>query len=516
MTTVTTVNPMVEQPRPLPVSYVVRAVRSGLLTLLVIGGLAFFLKLVLYPLIASVRVEENLTLTLGDILLFLAPFLTYIACGVSARGLAKNSPALAILSALVAVTLMYFVVIASQSILGIGAFTPKSSLQMTLRPTAEGIIVDSVTPGGAAEAAGFQVGDLITGIRRDPVTYDQLMTQVAQSNVDDPIRLRFVRNGEEMQETVRVALAPGVETTSLLTGYGVALALSIVAIFWIAHWTPYVLLLLSLLPMIVGYAWLIIATLSYRTNGLLPVGPDGNIGGFTLENWSFLTDPRLRVWSVTLNSLVVALVMVVLVVTISAMAGYALARMNFRGRRTFLSFTLTLHGFPAVTLLISIFFVLNFISKLPFLGGLFGYNTLGGIALVMVAFELPLGIWLMKGFFDNISWDMERSALIDGASRWRTFWEIILPQIRPGILSLGIFAFISGWNAYLIPITYSVGANTVTLSVFLRQFIDDTAPVNWNMVAAAGLFQLIPVFIFFVFAQEYLLNIYAGGLKGSS
>jgi inositol-phosphate transport system permease protein len=169
-----------------------------------------------------------------------------------------------------------------------------------------------------------------------------------------------------------------------------------------------------------------------------------------------------------------------------------------------------------VTLLISIFFVLNFISKLPVLGGLFGYNTLGGIALVMIAFELPLGIWLMKGFFDNISWDMERSALIDGASRWRTFWQIILPQIRPGILSLAIFAFISGWDAYLIPITFSTGTNTSTLSVFLRQFIDDTAPMNWSVVAAAGIFQLIPVFVFFIFAQEYLLNIYAGGVKGSN
>ncbi|MBC7811381.1 MAG: carbohydrate ABC transporter permease, partial [Burkholderiales bacterium] len=99
---------------------------------------------------------------------------------------------------------------------------------------------------------------------------------------------------------------------------------------------------------------------------------------------------------------------------------------------------------------------------------------------------------------------------------WRTFWEIILPQIRPGLLALGIFAFISGWNAYLIPQTYSVGTSTVTLSVFLKQFISDTAPTNWNQVAAVGLFQLVPIMVFFVFAQEYLLNIYAGGLKGSS
>ena len=134
----------------------------------------------------------------------------------------------------------------------------------------------------------------------------------------------------------------------------------------------------------------------------------------------------------------------------------------------------------------------------------------------MIAFELPLGIWLLKGFFDGISWDMERSALIDGASRWRTFYEIILPQIRPGLLALGIFSFISGWNAYLIPATYSVGTGMATLPVYIRQLTGELAPVNWNQVAAVGLFQLIPILVFFIFAQEYLLNIYAGGTKGSS
>ena len=120
--------------------------------------------------------------------------------------------------------------------------------------------------------------------------------------------------------------------------------------------------------------------------------------------------------------------MMVLVLLVSSMAGYALSRMNFPGRKTFLSLTLILHGFPAVTLLIAIFFVLRNIGKVPVVGDYFGFNTRGGIALVMVAFELPLGVWLMKGFFDNIPWDMERSALIDGASRWRTFWRILLPN----------------------------------------------------------------------------------------
>jgi inositol-phosphate transport system permease protein len=208
--------------------------------------------------------------------------------------------------------------------------------------------------------------------------------------------------------------------------------------------------------------------------------------------------------------------MTVVSLLICSMTGYALSRMNFPGRRAFLSLTLILHGFPAVTLIIPIFLVLINLGNIPVIGKLLGYNTVGGIALVMIAFELPLGVWLIKGFFDTISWDMERSALIDGASRWRTFWEIILPQIRPGLLALGIFSFIGGWNAYLIPATYSVGTGLANLPVYISQLSGELSPTNWNQVAAVGLFQLIPIMLFFIFAQEYLLNIYAGGSKGSS
>ncbi|MGH2544174.1 MAG: carbohydrate ABC transporter permease [Ardenticatenaceae bacterium] len=276
----------------------------------------------------------------------------------------------------------------------------------------------------------------------------------------------------------------------------------------------YALLVVSILPIIVGYTWLVIATFSRRTHGLLPVDAEGNVGGWTLENWSFLSNPLI--WQVTINSFMIAMAMVIGVGLIASLAGYALSRMNFAGRKSFLSLTLILHAFPAVTLLIAIFFVLRFIADLPGIGSFLGYNTVGGVALVMVALELPLGVWLMKGFFDNLSWDMERAALIDGASRFRVWWEIILPQIRPGLAALSIFTFLTGWNAYLVPATFSIGTKVSNLPVFLNQLQGDTAPINWNAVAAVGLFQLIPVVIFFLLTQELLLNIYAGGSKGGT
>ena len=284
---------------------------------------------------------------------------------------------------------------------------------------------------------------------------------------------------------------------------------------------PLLVMAVLTVPILVGYIWIIISTFSQRTYGLVPVDSAGRVGGLTLQNWAFLReDPNI--WKVTLNSFMLAVGLTISVVLVSALAGYALARISFPGRKAFLGTTLILHAFPSVTLLISIYFVLRWITRVPILGrgipviGGFGYDTVGGVILVMLALQLPLGVWLMKGFFDNISWDMERAALIDGCTRLRVWWQIIMPQIKPGIAALAIFSFISGWNEFLIPYTYITDQEKSTIAAYLRSLMSDTAPVNYSQIAAVGLFQLIPVMIFFIFTQEYLLSIFAGGSKGGT
>jgi inositol-phosphate transport system permease protein len=165
---------------------------------------------------------------------------------------------------------------------------------------------------------------------------------------------------------------------------------------------------------------------------------------------------------------------------------------------------------------------LRWINRIPILGndipiiGGFGYNTLGGVILVQLALQLPLGMWLMKGFFDNVSWDLQRAALIDGCSHFRAWWQIILPVIRPGVAALAIFSFVTGWGSFLIPYTFITDQENSVLAAYLRGMMGETAPVSYGTVAAVGLFQLIPVMIFFIFTQEYLMNIFSGGSKGGT
>jgi inositol-phosphate transport system permease protein len=498
-----------------------RGLRLALTISIALALGAAALEWLLRPALQSVSIEENFTATLSALLVGLLPISFYIAGGIAARGGRKTGWMSALIAAWIVAAVGYGLLTAYQVSTQSGIFRQATSLGFTLQQTDAGVEVVSVDAGGPAEVAGVQPGDIITALRRDPVTADDLQFRISQAAVDDAFRLRIQRGGEELQLTTRIGVVNQTDLSAWGRGLIAALVITAIALVIPAQWMPHVLVIFAMLPLVAGYLWLIIATFSQRTHGLLPVDINGDIGGWTLANWDFLAGrsaagSTVNILAVTLNSLIIALTMTVVSLVICSMSGYALSRMTFPGRRLFLSMTLVLHGFPAVTLIIPIFFILINLGNIPIIGKLIGYNSTGGIALVMIAFELPLGVWLMKGFFDNISWDMERSALIDGASRWRTFWEIILPQIRPGLLALGIFSFIGGWNAYLIPATYSVGTGLATLPVYIRQLSGELAPVNWNQVAAVGLFQLIPIFIFFIFAQEYLLNIYAGGTKGSS
>ena len=258
----------------------------------------------------------------------------------------------------------------------------------------------------------------------------------------------------------------------------------------------------------------LIATIAFA----LLVGPD-----LHLRNFIFLVEPdfasvvRSRVgavrgaiqfpsvWRAFGNSLLIAGSQTVIVLTVASLAAYYLSRFQFSGRAAMLRSLLVLHAFPVLTLIVPMFLMLYWIGLL---------DTLFGVILVLVAFELPFAIFIMKGFFDAVPWDIEMSALTDGASRRQAFLRVVLPQVRNGLLAVAVFTFIRGWEEYIFVFTFLIRNTNWTMSLYMYYVRDDVMGVDYGVVSAVGVFYLVPSLILYLAAQRYLMQMSIGGVKG--
>jgi inositol-phosphate transport system permease protein len=244
------------------------------------------------------------------------------------------------------------------------------------------------------------------------------------------------------------------------------------------------------------------------------------VPSFNSDNWRFLWNPNIAdtlkgaggvgnsypsVWLAFRNSLLLAVTQMVMVVSVATLAGYYLSRFDFPGRAGYLKGLLVLHAFPAMTLIIPIFLIMYWIGLL---------DTLTGVILVMVALELPFAIFVMKGFFDAVPWDIEMSAMTDGASRRQAFWMVVLPQVKVGMIAVAVFAFLRGWEEYVFVRTLLFEKSNWTMSLYLFWMYEDVMGTDYALVSAIGTFYVLPSIILYTICQKYLSQMTIGGIKG--
>jgi inositol-phosphate transport system permease protein len=261
------------------------------------------------------------------------------------------------------------------------------------------------------------------------------------------------------------------------------------------------------LPIFASYLWLALASFGKGRELVFGIFPKA----YTLHNWRFLWDATAAgrgapsVWTATQNTLVLALSITAIEVVCATNVGYVLSKWNFRGRGPFLTFTLMLHSFPSVTLLVSLFIVLRAMGLI---------DTLWGVILVKVALQLPFSIFVMKGFFDGVGWETEMSALMDGCTRFGAYVRVVLPQVLPGIAAISIFSFMEGWKEFLFVFAFTFDRSKWTLSVYLQSILGQGRGVDYGLLSAVGVFYMLPIVFFFVFTQKYLMKVELGGVKG--
>ncbi len=211
------------------------------------------------------------------------------------------------------------------------------------------------------------------------------------------------------------------------------------------------------------------------------------------------------VWHAFFNSLYLAGGQTIIVATVASLTGYYLSRFKFAGRAAMLRSLLVLHAFPVLTLIVPLFLILNFIGLL---------DRLVGVMLVLVGFELPFAVFIMKGFFDAVPWEIEMSALADGASRRQAFVKVVLPQVTNGLIAISVFSFIRGWEEYIFVFTFLIENVNWTMSLYMFFVRDDIMGIDFGLVSAVGVFYLVPSLVLYVAAQKYLLQMTVGGVKG--
>ena len=255
------------------------------------------------------------------------------------------------------------------------------------------------------------------------------------------------------------------------------------------------LLIFTVLPMV----WMVLTSLKSQFAAMQyppqwwPTEP-------TFANYFKLLDPNNSVGrdflKYFLNSLYVSVATTIIGVSVAVPAAYAFSRFRFPGR-TFLFFAVLLRNmFPAVVFLMPLFLMMRWL-------GLVGSH--GSLILTYLTFGLPLSIWLLKGFYDNIPIQLEQAARIDGATRFQAFFLIVMPLSSPGIIATSIFSFIGAWNEYVYAATFLNNKDRLTLPVGIQRFFTEFA-TDWPGLMAATFLMSVPVVVLFLVLQKYFVR----------
>jgi multiple sugar transport system permease protein len=265
----------------------------------------------------------------------------------------------------------------------------------------------------------------------------------------------------------------------------------------------HVVLLLGGLAMVFPFLWMLITSfksLPQLLNDPLSVWPHP----FTLQNyadaWSDVPFGQAY-W----NTIYIAVLVVVGTLVTAAMAGYAFARIPFRGSKVLFVLFLATQMIPMQVTLIPFYFLM---AKL-------GWVDSHLALIVPAALANPFAVFLMRQFVLSLPRELEEAALVDGAGRWRIFWSIILPNLKPGLGALAIIVALSTWNNFLLPLVILNSQDLFTVPLLLQSFRGQYGSVNYGLIMAASAIATIPMLIAFVIGQRRILNsMAASGLGG--
>jgi arabinogalactan oligomer/maltooligosaccharide transport system permease protein len=213
-----------------------------------------------------------------------------------------------------------------------------------------------------------------------------------------------------------------------------------------------------------------------------------------------------------LNTLIVAASTAFLTVMLGAMAAYAFSRFRFRGRRLGMLSLLLIQMFPQLLAVVAIYLIVLNVGDLFHVIGL---NTLTGLIVVYLGGVMGVNTWLMKGFFDTIPSELDESARVDGATPAQVFWGVVLPLAAPVLAVIGLLSFMGVINEFVIASVLLQNTNKWTMTIGLRQYVNEQYSQHWGPFAAGVLLMAVPVIALFMGLQKFIVHGLTGGaVKG--
>jgi len=237
-----------------------------------------------------------------------------------------------------------------------------------------------------------------------------------------------------------------------------------------------------------------VSLLNYQR--LFGMDPTYRFGDLIYQKWIF-------------NSVKIASISTILSLSLTTMAAYAFSRMRFAGRVTILKGILLIQVFPNLLALVAIYVLIFQTGEIiPSLG----LNTHAGLIMVYLGGSMGINIWLMKGFLDTIPRAIDESGMVDGATHFQIFWNLLLPLLRPILVVIGILSFIGIYGDFILARILLNDVNKYTLMVGLQIFTSGQFDQKWGVFAAGALLGALPIMIIYLLLQDQI----AGGLTSGA
>ena len=256
------------------------------------------------------------------------------------------------------------------------------------------------------------------------------------------------------------------------------------------------LAILFLFPLV----WASVASVS-------PQPGTNQVHGFGFGNYQTLANFQDGIWRYLGNSIFVSLLTVALTLICSFFGGYAFARFRFPGKNVLFLFVLAILMVPYATLLIPLYVILNALGLI---------NSLIGLALVLTLFQLPFAVFMMRISFESVPIELEEAAKVDGANSFAALFRVILPAVKPALITVGLFAFLAAWNDFIAPLILISSSDKSTLPLAVANLRGQVMGiVDYGATEAGVVVLALPCIVLFLLLQRhYVRGFMSGALKG--